>query len=172
MVMVTFAVDAGQGALLIVHRTTIGPAPPVCVNVAFGKVALEKVPAPPLTTLQAPVPVVGVLPPSPVVVPFTQIVCAPPTVAVVGPWLMVMVTLAVAAVHGALLIVQLTTTGPAPPVCVNVELGNVALEKLPVPPLTTLQAPVPVVGVLPPSPVVVPFVQIVCAPPAVAALGG
>ena len=83
-----------------------------------------------------------------------------------------MVRLAVAAAQGALLIVQRTMTGPAPPVCVNVALGNAALEKLPVPPLTTLQAPVPVVGVLPPSPVVVPFVQIVCGPPTVAALGG
>ena len=85
---------------------------------------------------------------------------------------MVMVTLAVAAVQGALLIVQRTMTGPAPPVWVKVELGNAALEKVPVPPLTTLQAPLPVVGVLPPKPVVVPLVQIVCGPPTVAALGG
>lgn len=83
--MVTLAVDAVQGPLLIVHRTTTGPVPPVCVNVAFGNAALENVPVPPLTTLQAPVPLVGVFPPKPVVVPFAQMVCAPPTVAVVGP---------------------------------------------------------------------------------------
>lgn len=86
MVMVTSALESGvQGALEIVHRAVTGPVPPVWVNVAFGVVALGlKVPLPPLTTLQLPVPFVGVLPPSPVVVPFTQIVFAPPTVAVVG----------------------------------------------------------------------------------------
>jgi hypothetical protein len=55
------------------------------VKVAFGVVALgANVPAPPLTTDHAPVPVVGALPPKPVVVPEAQIVCDPPTVAVVG----------------------------------------------------------------------------------------
>ncbi len=84
IVMVTFAEEATHGARLIVHRTITGPTPPVCVKVAFGAAALEKVPVPPLTTLHAPVPDCGVLPPSPVVVVLTQIVCAPPTVAVVG----------------------------------------------------------------------------------------
>lgn len=172
MVMLVLAVEAVHGALLIVHRTTTGPAPPVCVNVALGEVALEKVPVPPLTTLQAPVPTVGMLPPSPEVVPFKQMVCGPPVVATVGGWLIVIVTSADVAVHGALLIVHLTTTGPAPPVCVNVAFAVEALENVPVPPLTTLQAPVPIVGVLPPSPVDVPFVQIVWAPPAVAGEGG
>lgn len=172
MVMVALAIDTAQGAWLIVQRTTTGPAPPVCVNVAFGEVAVEKVPVPPLTTLQAPVPTVGALPPRPEVVPFTQMVCGPPVVAVVGGWLMVIVTSAEVEVQGALLIVHRTTTGPAPPVWVNVAFGEAALEKVPVPPLTTLQAPVPIVGVLPPSPADVPFVQIVWAPPAVAAEGG
>ena len=81
--------------------------------------------------------------------------------AVVGAWLIVIVTSAVEAAHGLLLIVQRTTTGPAPPVWVKVEVGEAALEKVPVPPLNTLQAPVPVVGVLPPKLVVVPFAQIV-----------
>ena len=74
MVMVTFANEAVQGALLIVQRTTTGPAPPVWVKVEVGEAALEKVPVPPPCTLQAPVPVVGVLPPKLVVVPFAQIV--------------------------------------------------------------------------------------------------
>jgi hypothetical protein len=72
--MVTFAVEAVQGALLIVQRTTTGPVPPVCVNVDVGEAALEKVPVPPLTTLHAPVPEVAVLPPKLVVVPLAQIV--------------------------------------------------------------------------------------------------
>lgn len=172
MVIVTLAVEAVHGALLIVHRKTTGPAPPVCVNVELGRPALANVPVPPLTMLHVPVPVVGVLPPSPVVVPPLQIVCGPPTVAAVGAGLTVIVTFAVDAVHGALLMVHRTTTGPVPPVCVNVAFGAAALENVPVPPLTTLHAPVPVVGLLPPSPVVVPPPQIVCAPPTVAALGG
>lgn len=172
MVIVTLAVDAVQGALLMVHRTRIGPVPPVCVNVAFGVAALEKVPVPPLTTLHAPVPTVAVLPPKPVVVPFTQMVCAPPTDAVVGGWLIVMVTSPVDGVQGALLIVHRTSIGPAPPVCVKVAFGDVAFEKVPVPPLTTLHTPVPMSGVLPPSPSVVPFAQMVWPVPTVATEGG
>ena len=84
MVIVTSAVDAVQGALEIVQRNSIGPAPLVCVKVAFGELALLKVPVPPLTTDHMPVPTLGVLPPKPVVVPSAQIVCGPPTVAVVG----------------------------------------------------------------------------------------
>jgi len=70
----------------MVQRSVIVPVPPVCVKVAFGVEAFGlKVPvAPPVTIDQLPVPVVGVLPPSPAVVPLVQIVCAPPTVAVVG----------------------------------------------------------------------------------------
>ena len=85
MVIVTSAIDAVQGELEIVQRTTIGPAPLAWVKVAPGVVALGlKLPVPPLTTDHAPMPVVGALPPRPAVVPRTQIVCAPPTVAVVG----------------------------------------------------------------------------------------
>ncbi len=82
--MMTSSVEAAQGALLMVQRTITGPVPPVWVNVEEGEAALEKVPVPPLTTLHAPVPVVGVLAPSPVVVPPPQIDCAPPTVATLG----------------------------------------------------------------------------------------
>jgi hypothetical protein len=85
MVIVTSAVESGHGALEIVHLTTIGPDPPVCVNVAFGVPAFGlNVPVPPLTTDQLPVPIAGELPPSPEVVPLVQIVCGPPAVAVVG----------------------------------------------------------------------------------------
>jgi hypothetical protein len=85
MVMVTLAVEAVHGELAIVQRTTTGPLPLVWVKVAFAVLASGlKVPAPPLTTDQLPVPVVGGLPPRPAVVPKAQIVCAPPTVAAVG----------------------------------------------------------------------------------------
>jgi hypothetical protein len=82
--MLTLAVLAVQAPLLIVQRTTTGPVPLVCVNVEVPLALLLKVPAPPLTTLHAPVPTEGVLPPRLVLVPLAQIVCAPPTVAVVG----------------------------------------------------------------------------------------
>ena len=81
----TSAVDAVQGAFEIVHRKVIGPAPVKWVKVAPGVVAFGlNVPVPPLTTLQAPVPLVGVFPPRAAVVPRAQIVCGPPAVAVVG----------------------------------------------------------------------------------------
>ena len=93
-VTTTSSVDAVQGEFEIVHRTVTGPVPPVWVNVAFGVVAFGlNVPVPPPTTLQLPVPLDGVFPPKPAVVPLAQIVCAPPTVAVVGGWLTVTVAL-------------------------------------------------------------------------------
>ena len=77
------------------------------MNVAFGVVALGvNVPVPPLTTDQAPVPVPGALPPKPIVVPKAQIVCAPPTVAVVGGALKVMTTSSAEDEQGAFEIVQ------------------------------------------------------------------
>ena len=85
IVIVTSANDAVHGALAIVHLSTIGPAPLVCVNVALPVLAFGlNVPAPPLCTVHVPVPDVGVLPPSPAVVLRAQIVCGPPTVAGVG----------------------------------------------------------------------------------------
>jgi hypothetical protein len=75
IVIVTSANELGHGALAIVHRSTIGPAPLVCVNVALPVLAFGlNVPAPPLCTVHVPVPLVGVLPPSPAVVPRAQIV--------------------------------------------------------------------------------------------------
>ena len=73
--IVTSAVDAVHGALEIVQRTWTGPTPVVWVKVAFAVLASGlNVPVPPLTTDQLPVPIDGVLPPNPVVVPSEQIV--------------------------------------------------------------------------------------------------
>lgn len=143
------------------------------MNVAFPVVGSGvKMPSPPLTTVHWPVPFVGVLPPSPAVVPPVQIVCGVPVMAVDGGCLIVMVTFAKEAAHGARLIVHRTITGPAPPVWVKVAFGAVLFGlKVPVPPLTTLQVPVPDWGLLPPSPVVEVLTQIVCGPPTVAAVG-
>ena len=172
---ITVAVESVQLPFEIVHRTSTGPVPLVWVKVAFGAALFGlNVPVPPPATLQLPVPTSGVLPPRPTVVPLVQIVCDPPTVAGVGDGVIVMVTSAVeSGVQGALEIVHRTVTGPVPPVWVKVAFGVVAFGlNVPVPPLTTLQLPVPFVGVFPPKPVVVPFAQIVCAPPTVAVVGG
>lgn len=63
--------------------------------VAFGL----NVPVPPLTTLHIPVPLVGMFPPSPTVVPLIQMVCDPPTVAVVGAVRYIITTSSVEAGH-------------------------------------------------------------------------
>jgi hypothetical protein len=85
IVIVTSAVESVQAPFEIVQRRTTGPIPPVCVKVAFGILALGlKVPVPPLTTVHIPVPLEGVFPPKPAVVPKSQIVCELPTVAAVG----------------------------------------------------------------------------------------
>src|SRR5205809_735423 len=152
-VIVTSAVDAVHGELEIVHRRTKFPAPPpVWVKVAVGVVLLGlKVPVnPPVTIDQAPVPVVGVFAPRPAVVALMQIVCGPPTVAVMVGAVAVLVTSAVDDVHPEFEIVHRRTKFPAPPpVWVKVAVGVVLLGlKVPVnPPVTIDQAPVPVVGV-------------------------
>src|SRR5436853_105919 len=143
MVIVTSAIAFAQGAFDTVQRKTIGPLPLVCVKVAPGVVAFGlNVPAPPLCTVHIPVaPPAGVSPPLP---------------AVVGDGEIVMVTSANEAGHGELEIVQRRTIGPVPPVCVKVALGVVAFGlNVPAPPLCTVHIPVPLVGVLPPSPAVV-----------------
>jgi len=85
-VIVTSANESGHGALEIVHLTTIVPAPLVGVKVAPGTAAFGlNVPvAPPVWIVHKPLPDVGVFPPSDAVVLLAQIVCGPPTVAVVG----------------------------------------------------------------------------------------
>ena len=62
--------------------------------------------------------------------------------------------------QGALVMVQRTTTGPAPVAWVKVEVGLAALLKEPVPPLCTVQAPTPGLATLPPKEPVVPNAQI------------
>ena len=70
-----------------------------------------------------------------------------PTVAVVGLSITVIVTSAVDAAHGELLIVQRNTLTPEPSP-VTVLVGDEALVIVPLP-LIKLQLPVPLVGLLP-----------------------
>jgi hypothetical protein len=94
------------------------PGPLVGENVALGVFAFgANVPvAPPVTIDHVPVsPIAGVLPPSPVVVPFSQTVWGPPLVDIGAGW-RVMVTSAVALVHGALETVHRKVNGEVAPV--------------------------------------------------------
>lgn len=157
----------------IVHLTTITPGPLVGVKVAPGVVALGlNVPvAPPVCIDHIPVPVVGALPPSEPVVLDWQMVCGPPTVAVVGGGVIVTTTSAVAFAHGAFDTVHLRVIIPAPVAWVNVAPGVVALglNEPVAPPVTIDHKPVaPPAGLLPPRLAVVPRAQIVCGPPTVA----
>jgi hypothetical protein len=67
----TSALEAGQGALEIVHLSTTTPLPVRWVHVAFGVAAFGlNVPVtPPVTIDHDPAPVAGLFPPSPAVVP-------------------------------------------------------------------------------------------------------
>jgi cobalt-zinc-cadmium resistance protein CzcA len=167
----TSAVLAAQGLLLIVQRNTTGPVPPVCVKVEEPLAALLKVPVPPLTTLHAPVPVVGVLPPSAVVVPRLQMVCVPPTVAVVGGALTVITTSLVEAVQGLFVAVQRKVRAPAVVRPVMVVVGEEGVVIVAAVPATWDQEPAPEVMVLAAIVTVPVVVQIVCAEPALAVVG-
>ncbi len=162
--IVTSAVLAAQGLLLMVQRTTTGPAPPVCVKVEVPLAELLKVPVPPLTTLQAPVPELGVLPPNAAETPEVQMVCVPPTVAVVGRARTMIATSSGLELHGLLLMVQRRLYVPAA-VGVNVAVGDEMLLSWAVlalgDPARMDQAPVPCVGVLAASVVETLLMQIV-----------
>src|SRR5204862_4288595 len=83
-----------------------------------------------------------------------------------------MVTWAKESAQGGFAIVHRKTSGPAPPVCVKVELPACRSLNVPVPPLWIVQVPVPEDGELPPRLAVVPPGTMVCGPPAVAVCGG
>ena len=122
---------------------TFAPTPnPVIPDV--GDEGVVMVPAP-LTNVQAPAPTVAVFPANVAVVP--QTVCAVPASAVVGPPVLVMVTVLVEAGHGALSIVHINTFAPvANPVTPDV--GDEGVVIVPAP-LTKVQVPVPTVAVFP-----------------------
>ena len=74
--------------------------------------------------------------------------------------------------HGGLETVHLNIIGPVPLVCVKVAFGLLAFGlNVPVPPLCTVQLPVPLAVVLPPNETVVPSAQMVWFDPTVAVVG-
>src|SRR5438552_1082454 len=132
MVMVTSASDGLHGGFASLQRRTSGPPPVACVNVAPGLVALGlNEPVPPLSR--------------------EQMVCAPPTVDIVGSGLTVATTSALDSAHGGFEIFQRKITGPPPVACVNVASGapGPGLNDPPPPPATAHE-PLPTAGAFPP----------------------
>lgn len=141
--IVTSSVVEAQGGLLTVQRNTFAPgSKPVTPEVGeLGDVTVPE----PLTNVQVPVPVVGVLPANVTLV--LQILWSGPALAAVGRPFIVIVTSFVDEVQGELLMVQRNTLSPtAKPV--TPEVGEEGVVTVPLP-LTSVQVPVPEVGVLP-----------------------
>jgi hypothetical protein len=151
-VMVTSSGDVGQLKPLIDHLKTLVPSERL-LTVEAGLEGSVTVP-PPLTTVQLPVPTTGVFPAR--VAVDVQIVWLGPASAVVGGLNTVMVRSSDEAAQVPLLIVQRKTLAPNPkPVTVEAWLVGVVMVAVPE---TTVQLPVPVVGMLAAS--TVEFVQI------------
>jgi hypothetical protein len=141
-VMVTSSLDVGQLKPLIDHLKILAPSERL-LTVEAGLAGSAIVP-PPLTTLQFPVPITGVLPAR--VAVDVQIVWLDPASAVVGGLNTVMVRSSVEAAQVPLLVVQRRTLAPKPrPVTAEAGLADVVMIAVPE---TTVQFPVPVVGVL------------------------
>jgi hypothetical protein len=123
---------------------------PLNALVGFDGVVID--PPDPLTVLHDPVPAVGVLPASVVLVRLQSVdpVWSVPAFAVVGFWLKVTVTSSVEAVQGGLLIVQ-RNTYVVPAVPENGLSGFAGALTVPPDPLTMLHDPVPDAGELPVS---------------------
>lgn len=139
-VIVTSSVEGVQGALAMVQRNTLAPTPnPVKPEV--GEEGVVIVPEPEIL-VQVPVPVVGVLPASVAVV--AHIVWSGPAAEVVGLATLVITTSSFEVLHP---IVQRNVFAPTPNP-VTPEVGLFGEVMVPVP-LTRVQVPLPVVGVLP-----------------------
>jgi hypothetical protein len=147
--MTTSSMEGVQPAPLIVHLKVAVPAiSPVTPDVGLAGVVMVAVP---VTTVHAPVPLVGVLPARVAVAAHT--VWSAPALEAVSPPLTLMITSSVDDVQGELLIVHLKVLAPTPnPVTPEVALVGVVIVAVPV---TTLQVPVPAAGVLPARVVVV-----------------
>ncbi len=123
--------------------------PAVPLKVVAGDVAFAKDPPAPLTMVQSPVPITGVLAARVTVV--RPQVAAPvwlgPATEAVGAWLNVTLIVLDDGAQGALDMVQASTYG-VPAVPLKVVAGDVAFAKDPPVPLTMVQSPVPITGVL------------------------
>jgi hypothetical protein len=144
-VITTSSVDGVHPAPLIVHLNVFAPRPnPVTPDVGLVGVVIVAVPD---TTVQAPVPLVGVLPANVAVVAHTA--WSGPAFDAVKPPLTVMITSSVDEVHDPLAIVHLNVFAPTPnPVRPDVGLVGVVIVAVPD---TTVHVPVPLVAVLPAS---------------------
>src|SRR4028118_564458 len=105
-VMVTSELEAVQGALLIVQRSTYVPAPPAGVKVAVGLVVLlnwlDEVLGP-LYADHAPAPTLGLFA-AKTWLPVLQMVSSVPALAVVGVWLILTVTASLSPLSQSLIV--------------------------------------------------------------------
>ena len=132
--------------LLIVHLNVVAVPTVNPVTVVVGLVAVVMVHVP-VTILHAPLPVAGVLPANWVVVTLHS-PWSLPAAAAVGGNAIFNITSSVLAVHAPLLIVQRNVTLPPAVKPVTVVVGEPAAVTVQLPNII-LQAPVPVVAVLP-----------------------
>lgn len=165
LVITTFDVLTVQGPLLMVQRR-VAVVPEVKVTVDVGELGVAMV-AEPLTTLQAPVPTVGVFA-AMVNVVLLQLNIAAPALAVVGFAKFVRTTLSTE-VQAPLVMVQarvaeVPTGTPVTPEVLELGVVMVAV------PLTTLQAPVPTDGEFP-ARVKLPLLQLFKSEPALDVVG-
>lgn len=144
IVIVTSSVEGVHGVLAMLQRNTMFPIlNPVKVDVGLLVDVIVPVPE---TIVQVPVPITAVFAANVVDVP--QMVWFDPASATLGEAFVMIVTSSLTAVHGGLETVQrITTLVPAGiPVIVDVGLLTLVIVAEPD---TTLQIPVPAVGVLP-----------------------
>lgn len=148
LVRITSSVDDVHPGLLIVHLNVAeAPSPkPVIPDVGDPGVVILALPA---ITVQVPVPVAGVLPPS-VKLPLLQLLRSPPAFAAVGVVLLVRITSSVETVHTPLEIDHLNVAEVprGTPVTADVADPGDVTDAVPE---NTVHAPVPVTGVLPAS---------------------
>ena len=145
--MVTSSVEV-QDKFVVLHLnvTEVPTTIPVTVDVGEDGVVIVAIPD---TTDQLPLPTVGVLPESVVLVTLQRLILLP-ALAAVGGSAMVITTSSVDAPQAGLEMLQRKVTEVPTVKPVTVEVGDPGVVIVPVPD-TTLHDPVPITGVLPAS---------------------
>lgn len=142
-IMVMSSIEGGQVPLVIVHLKVLMPIlKPLTLEV--GEPGVVTV-APPVITVQVPVPTIGLFPAS--VANAEQSVWSGPAADVVGAGSTVTVTVSSEIGQLPLVMVHTKTFGPIP-IPVTPEVAELGVVTIPLPAIT-VQIPVPITGVLP-----------------------